>query len=64
MHVDLPDVLPDNTYKEGQYATANLIWLPFERMGLGIEFLFGERENKDGQTGEAYRIQTAMQYRF
>ncbi len=64
MNVDLPGVLPDDTYQAGQYATANLIWLPFDRMGLGIEFLFGERENKDGQTGEAYRIQTAMQYRF
>ena len=64
MHVDDPDVLPDDTYQDGKYVTANLIWLPFERMGVGMEFLFGERENKDGQTGEAYRIQTAMQYRF
>ena len=64
MHVDDPDVLPDDTYQDGKYITANLIWLPFERMGVGMEFLFGERENKDGQTGEAYRIQTALQYKF
>ena len=59
-----PMCLPDDTYQDGKYVTANLIWLPFERMGVGIEFLFGERENEDGETGEAYRIQTAMQYRF
>ena len=64
MHVSLPDVLPDETYQDGRYASANLIWLPFERMGLGVEFLFGERENKDGETGQAYRIQTAFQYKF
>ena len=64
MHVDVPDVLPEDTYQDGKYITANLIWLPFERMGIGIEFLYGERENEDGETGEAYRIQTAMQYRF
>ena len=49
MHVDVPDVLPDDTYQEGKYVTANLIWLPFDRLGVGIEFLFGERENKDGR---------------
>ena len=64
MHVDDPAVLPGDTYQDGKYVTANLIWLPFERMGIGTEVLFGERENKDGQTGEAVRIQTALQYKF
>jgi hypothetical protein len=44
MFVDLPDVLPVDTYQEGHYATANLIWLPFSRLGMGMEFLLGERE--------------------
>ncbi len=64
MDIDLPAVLPAETYQGGQYASANLIWLPFERMGVGLEFLYGQRQNQDGQTGEAYRIQTAVQYRF
>ncbi len=64
MHVDNPAVLPDDTYQDGTYVTANLIWLPFERLGLGTEVLYGERQNKDGQSGEAFRIQTAVQYRF
>jgi hypothetical protein len=33
-------------------------------MGMGVEFLFGERQNQDGQTGEAFRIQSAVQYKF
>jgi DcaP outer membrane protein len=62
--MDLPDNLPAGTYKAADYASANLIWLPVERLGLGIEFLYGDRENKDGAKGKNYRIQTAVQYRF
>ena len=61
---NLTDTLPDNTYQSATYATANLIWLPVERMGVGIEYLYGTRENKDGQSGFAHRIQTGFQYKF
>jgi hypothetical protein len=64
MNVDVPDFMPGATYNHGEYASANLIWLPFERMGVGLEFLYGERENLDNQAGQAHRIQTALQYRF
>jgi hypothetical protein len=46
------------------YVTANLIWLPVERLGLGIEFLYGSREDKDGAKGKNCRIQGGVQYRF
>jgi hypothetical protein len=62
--VDLTNTLPDDTYRLAEYAGVNLIWLPVERLGLGIEFLYGSRENKDGEKGKNYRIQTAVQYRF
>ena len=61
---DLTDTLPNYTYRNASYYSANLIWLPVERMGVGFEFLYGTRENKDGQSGEAYRLQTAVQYKF
>jgi hypothetical protein len=60
----LPYFVPDNTFKASKYLAANLIWLPVERLGVGLEFLYGERENKDGQKGNNYRIQSAIQYRF
>ena len=44
--------------------TANLIWLPIDRMGVGLEYLYGYRKNKDGQRGENSRIQMGFQYRF
>ena len=61
---DLTDTLPDNTYQSANYFAATLIWLPVERMGVGWEFLYGRRENKNGDDGEAYRLQAGFQYRF
>jgi hypothetical protein len=38
--------------------------LPVERMGVGLEVIYGMRKNKDGDSGEDTRIQMACQYRF
>ncbi len=42
------------------YLSANLIWNPIERVNLGIEYLYGIRENVGGEMGAAHRIQTAF----
>jgi hypothetical protein len=60
----LPVALPADTYRAGKYGAVNLIWLPVTRLGLGIEYLYGERENKGGENGFAHRIQMAVQYSF
>jgi hypothetical protein len=63
--VDVTDtLLPADTYKAADYATANLIWLPVERLGMGIELIYGSRENKDGAKGKNCRVQAGVQYRF
>jgi hypothetical protein len=61
---DLTNTLPANTYDSATYATANLIWLPVDRMGVGIEYLYGTRTNKNDQSGTAHRIQVGFQYKF
>jgi hypothetical protein len=61
---DLPAELPASTYHAGKYGAVNLIWLPIPKVGVGIEYLYGERENQDGQRGYAHRVQMAMQYNF
>lgn len=63
-HIGLTDTLPDNTYKSATYYSANLIWLPVDRMGVGLEYLYGTREDKNGQFGTAHRLQAGVQYRF
>jgi hypothetical protein len=60
----LPAAVPGDTYRGGKYAAANLIWLPYPGWGVGIEYLYGEREDKDGQNGFAHRVQMALQYNF
>jgi hypothetical protein len=61
---DEPAILPDNTYQAGKYGAVNLIWLPITKLGVGVEYLYGERENRDNQKGFAHRIQMAVQYSF
>jgi hypothetical protein len=62
--VELTDTLPGSTYQRAEYVAANLIWLPIDRMGVGLEYTYGFRKNKDGQKGEDTRLQMAFQYRF
>ncbi|MFL5343059.1 MAG: DcaP family trimeric outer membrane transporter [Gemmataceae bacterium] len=61
---DLTNTLPANTYKHATYYSANLIWLPVERMGVGFEYLYGSRENFDGASANVHRLQFATQYKF
>jgi hypothetical protein len=62
--MSLTDTLPGNTYRRANYVSANLIWLPLPRMRVGIEYLYGFRQNKDGQLGFDHRIQSAFQCRL
>jgi hypothetical protein len=62
--VSLTSSLPGDTYAGAQYVSANIIWLPVDRMGVGLEYLYGLRKDKDGQKADNSRIQIAFQYRF
>jgi hypothetical protein len=55
---------PDSAYHSTQYASANLIWNIYPRVYLGMEFLYGLRENKDGRHGHARRFQFSTLYDF
>jgi len=60
----LTDTLPGTTYKGADYVSASLVWFPFDRLGVGMEYLYGYRENKDGQRGNDSRLQMAVRYGF
>jgi hypothetical protein len=62
--IDNDDSEPGSDYHQGQYMVANLRHFPAERVMLGIEVLYGIREDNDGDTGNDLRIQFAAQYRF
>jgi len=62
--VDNFDFQPDDAYKRTTRVTANLLYSPIPRLDLGGELLWGERENKDGMTGDAVQLQIAAKYIF
>jgi hypothetical protein len=43
---------------------ANVAYTPTPRFLAGAELMWGERENNDGSTGDATRLQLSLQYNF
>ncbi|MDX1944798.1 MAG: DcaP family trimeric outer membrane transporter [Pirellulaceae bacterium] len=55
---------PATTYQGGQYLALSGWWIPVTRMSFGVEYIWGERENLDGQTAKAQRVHGLFQYNF
>ena len=55
---------PGTTYESGTYLATSLWWLPIPRLSCGIEYLWGERVNFNGQSADANRIDALLQYNF
>jgi hypothetical protein len=55
---DVPGQAPTNL-KNTTYLAVNLIANPYERVFCGIEYLYGIREDVDGDSGSANRLQIA-----
>jgi hypothetical protein len=62
--VDTFDFQPDDAYDRTQRATLNLVWSPIPSIDLGIEYLWGERKDKDGAQGSATQVQGQATFRF
>ena len=56
--------LSASTYRYAQYVVANAFYTPFPNCQIGIEYLYGNRNNYDGVSGSAHRINTMIQYNF
>jgi hypothetical protein len=55
---------PGDTYMAGKYVAASLWWIPVVNMSLGMEYVWGQREDIDRQFGRANRINALLQYNF
>ena len=53
---DNPDFVSGDTFDNTNYAAADLIWAPYKNTTLGVEYLWGRRENKDGASGTSNRF--------
>jgi hypothetical protein len=62
--VDNPSGVAGTAYHQTHYATANLIWQPFEqkRLSIGLEGLYGHNQVNDGSTADDWRVQLGIVY--
>ncbi|MDG2270917.1 MAG: hypothetical protein P8L39_01350, partial [Halioglobus sp.] len=53
-----------NEFERGQIAQINLLHYPVDNVMMGGEFIWGQRENIDGNKGSDYRVQFSLQVNF
>ena len=53
-----------DAFHAGRYFSVNALHYPTKNVMIGAEFLWGERENKNGNTGSDSRIQFSAKYNF
>ncbi len=62
--LDTTDGQLGSEFAKGQIAQINLLHYPRDNVLLGTEFIWGEREDVDGATGDDYRIQFSLKVNF
>jgi hypothetical protein len=62
--VDYSGASGSSDYQRTVRASTNMFWSPTPRIDLGGEFLWGRRENQDGNDGDATQVQFGAKYRF
>jgi hypothetical protein len=58
--LDSPSFQPGDELRFNSYFATNLIWTPLENYFMGIEYLYGIRQNVDLQDSEANRLQMSF----
>ena len=52
----------DDTFENSTYASVNLMWNVYRYITLGVEYAYGNRENKDNSDLDNHRIAVGMQF--
>lgn len=60
----LPNSVVSSTYKRGIYVVANVFYNITPSVQAGMEYLWGSRENVNGETHHNTRLQTAVRVNF
>lgn len=58
------DFQPADAYHRTHRLVANAIFSPSPRLDLGVEYIYGTRENRDGLSGHASQVQFVALIRF
>jgi len=62
LHQDNEEVQLGSAFKKTRYSSLNLAWTPDPRWLLGVEVVYGSREDNDGATGS--NVRTLLTTRF
>jgi hypothetical protein len=55
---------PTSAFKQGQYASANVLAQPIRNLVVGPEFLWGRRNDYGGAAGNDFRLQISIRFSF
>jgi hypothetical protein len=59
---DLPPTVAALTPETTASFGANLVWQPTDSFRLGLEYLYGTKETRDGSDGDAHRLNFVIRY--
>ena len=62
--VDNTNFQEATAFHKGEYASANLLYYPVDRIMTGVELLWGKRTDNDGSTGKDLRLQATFKFNF
>jgi len=62
LRVDNLNIQSSDSLKASIYTNGNLIYSPVKPLDVGIEYIWGQRKNKNGQTGHANRLMFSMKW--
>jgi hypothetical protein len=62
VHLDNQFSQAGDAYHQTHYGSLNLIWQARKRLSIGLEGLYGFKEEKSGADGDAFRIQIGAVY--
>ena len=62
--VDNFDFQTDDAYRRTKRVSLNLLWSPLSSIDIGVEYLWGERMNKNGERGNANQFQLVGTFFF
>jgi len=55
---------PEDAYRKTNRFSANLVFSPIDRIDMGVEYIYGSRENKNGLRGTSDQFQIVGIFRF
>lgn len=64
LYLERDDLLDPSVFRRSDYAAANIVWQPAPSWSWGAELLYGKLQEQSGDSGDVFRLQTALKYDF